>query len=179
MKRFNIKNGFTLIELLVTIAIIGILSSILYANFESAREQSRDKVRMTSLKELQLAVELYKSQNGQYPAQGCGTAGSFAGPGLAGGSGFASCSTYITGLTPDFISELPTDPNQENETDKGFYYSSDGNSYKIMVYDSVETLTVDNYGDEFARCPKSGGSDCPATAPANTYAVYSSGAEQW
>jgi len=57
---FNVKktkkvSGFTLIELLVTISIIAILSSIIYASFNDARAQSRDKVRMADLKELQLA----------------------------------------------------------------------------------------------------------------------------
>jgi prepilin-type N-terminal cleavage/methylation domain-containing protein len=176
----KIKNstGFTLIELMVVISIIGLLSAVVYANFNDARAQSRDKVRMTSLKEVQLALEFYKAQNGGYPPAGCSVANTnFAGPGTASVSGLTACSAYITGLVPDFISALPTDPNQESIPNKGFYYRSNGTSYKLMAYDVVEKLTITSAGDEFARCPAVGGG-C-ASIPVTTYAVYSAGAETW
>jgi prepilin-type N-terminal cleavage/methylation domain-containing protein len=171
------NTGFTLVELMVVVTIIAILSSILFASFGDARAQSRDKARMTALKELQLSIELYKAQNGTYPTQGCGSGTQFAGPGSATDSSFSSCVTYITGLVPDFISVLPADTLYENEANRGFYYRSDGNSYKLMAYDVVETLTV-TLGDEFARCPSTSGA-CASGIPANTYAVYSAGAESW
>ncbi|MCA9365262.1 prepilin-type N-terminal cleavage/methylation domain-containing protein [Candidatus Kaiserbacteria bacterium] len=178
MIRFtNFKGGFTLIELLVTVAIIGILSSIVYGSFGGARAQARDDIRRSDLKELQLAVELYKAQTGSYPTQGCGSSSndsSWAGPG-PGSSSFNSCSDYIVGLVPDYIAKLPTDPKSENENSKGFYYNTDGVSYKIMVHDSVEKKTISSNTDEFARCPTS---TCGGILT-NTYAVYSFGAEDW
>lgn len=161
---------------MVTVSIIAILSAIIYASFDQARAQARDKARMSSLKEVQLSLEVYKAQNGSYPAAGC-SAADFAGPGPAS-SGFTSCNDYIVGLVPDFIDRLPTDPRFENDTDRGFYYQSDGNSYKLMSYDVVEAQTITAYGEEFARCPGVGGA-CDATVPATTYAVYSAGAEDW
>ncbi len=53
------KSGFTLIELLVVIAIIGILSSVVLASLNSARQKSRDARRVADIKQLQLALELY------------------------------------------------------------------------------------------------------------------------
>lgn len=184
----NKKDGFTLIELLVVIGIIAILSAILYANFSQARMIARDKARLTSLKEMQLALELYKAQNGEYPAAGCSASESdFAGPGIITGGNFVSCTgnneaNYIIGLVPEYIAELPQDPLFEDEPSRGYYYRSDGTSYKFMVLDSVEVNTVGDEGHEFARCPSlSGGCGSATTIEeiSSTYAVYSAGAEQW
>ncbi|HEX9608742.1 MAG TPA: type II secretion system protein [Candidatus Paceibacterota bacterium] len=62
------KRGFTLIELLVVIAIIGILSSVVLASLNSARQKSRDAKRISDIKQLQLAFELHFDSCGQYPA---------------------------------------------------------------------------------------------------------------
>ena len=64
------NKGFTLIELLVVIAIIGILSSVVLASLNSARQKSRDAKRISDIKQLQLALELvFDSSNTlSYPA---------------------------------------------------------------------------------------------------------------
>jgi len=59
--------GFTLIELLVVIAIIGILSSVVLASLNSAREKSRDARRVGDVKQLQLALEMYYDAHDNYP----------------------------------------------------------------------------------------------------------------
>jgi type II secretion system protein G len=64
---FKQRKGFTLIELLVVIAIIGLLASIVLVSLNSARKKARDASRITSLKQLQTAVEFYYDDNGQYP----------------------------------------------------------------------------------------------------------------
>ncbi|MBI2046291.1 MAG: type II secretion system protein [Parcubacteria group bacterium] len=61
------NKGFTLIELLVVIAIIGILSSVVLASLNTARQKSRDAKRIADLKQLQLALELYFDANRAYP----------------------------------------------------------------------------------------------------------------
>lgn len=173
------KIGFTLIELMVVVSIVGLLSAAVYANFSDARAQSRDKVRMTALKEVQLALEFYKAQNGVYPAQGCGTPGTqWAGKGSHAAWG-ASCDMYISGLVPDFISSLPYDPISEDVLSKGYLYMTNTNrsSYKLMAHNVAEQLLISGYGDEFARCPSS--SCGSAGLQPTTYAVYSAGAETW
>lgn len=69
MRRISARAGFTLIELLVVIAIIGVLASIVLASLNSARRKSRDARRITDIKQIQLALELYFDANAsQYPA---------------------------------------------------------------------------------------------------------------
>lgn len=177
IKKINLKAGLSLIEMLVVIAIIAILSAIIYASFEDARKQARDKTRMTALKELQLAVELYKAQNGTYPSS-CGGSSDFFGPGEEMGDYYTDCGAeYIQGLVPDFIDSLPQDPKSESDLGMGFYYRSNGSSFKILVQNSVEAVTVSS-GDEFYRCP-AGCNTQGGENLSNTYAVYSVGAESW
>jgi len=69
------NRGFTLIELLVVVAIIGILSSVVFASLNTARGKARDAVRLSDMHTLQNALALYMSNNGTYPNSnylGCG-----------------------------------------------------------------------------------------------------------
>ena len=67
-RRTNEARGFTLIELLVVIAIIGILASIILASLSTAQAKGRDARRVSDIKQIQLALELYYDANGTYPA---------------------------------------------------------------------------------------------------------------
>ena len=60
------KKGFTLIELLVVIAIIGLLSTMAVFSLNSARTKARDAKRMSDMKMLSTAMEMYASDNGAY-----------------------------------------------------------------------------------------------------------------
>jgi len=88
----RIKNrGFTLIELLVVIAIIGILSSVVLASLNTARQKGRDARRISDVKQLQLALELYYDSNQFYPLT----------------IGTTASSVLVTG---GYISSIPVDP---------------------------------------------------------------------
>ena len=180
MKKITRSLGFTLVELMVVISVIGILSSIVYANFGSARASARDDIRKSALKEVQLAIVLYKAQYGNYPPSGC-SAGSnvWTGPGPVGTfPNGVTCDMYIAGLLPDFIAQLPLDPNRENEPGIGYYYQSDGVSYKLLS-NAIEKKFIASYLDDYARCIGQGGGCAAVTPPTAEYAVYSSGGAQW
>jgi len=87
------NKGFTLIELLVVIAIIGILSSVVLASLNSARVKARDSGRISQLRQIRYALELYYDKNGNYPT--CLKAG-------------GSCTTVLEGS--GFMSSIPSDP---------------------------------------------------------------------
>ena len=83
------KHGFSLIELLVVIAIIGILSSVVLASLNSARAKGRDGKRVSDLKQLQLALELYydAASPASFPV-----------------------GTSISSIAPTYIQAIPVDP---------------------------------------------------------------------
>ena len=65
MKKIN-KKGFTLIELLVVIAIIGLLSSIVLASLNSARDKAKEAKILSSLKSINNQAEIYRIDNNTY-----------------------------------------------------------------------------------------------------------------
>ncbi|MFA5163032.1 MAG: prepilin-type N-terminal cleavage/methylation domain-containing protein [Patescibacteria group bacterium] len=113
------KQGFTLIELLVVIAIIGLLSTLSIVALNNARARSRDARRVSDVKQVQTALELYYNDNGSYP----------------GGNVFASSS--ITNGTVTYMNTIPTPPTPADATacsgTTAYTYAqtSSGQSYTI------------------------------------------------
>mgnify|MGYP001576183638 CR=1 FL=1 len=118
------KRGFTLIELLVVIAIIGLLSTLAVVALGSAREKARDSQRLSDLKQVQTALELYYTDNNQYPTAATAVtlgAGSYA---CLNSSGWA-----ITGCVNPYIGLVPDDPGSNAYS----YTSADGSTYSIAA----------------------------------------------
>ncbi|MFZ3011511.1 MAG: type II secretion system protein [Minisyncoccia bacterium] len=90
--------GFTLIELLVVVAIISLLSSVVFASLNSAREKARDARRISDLHQIQVALEMYFNDYNRYPI-----ATSWV---YSYSSGW---DTLQTALAP-YIDSLPRDP---------------------------------------------------------------------
>jgi type II secretion system protein G len=101
-RKLKRTQGFTLIELLVVIAIIGILSSVVLASLNGARESSRDARRQTDLNQIRTSLALYRDECGQFPAS-AGASDVTATLGDSCGSGLQ-----------DFMSQVPSDPSTGN-----------------------------------------------------------------
>ncbi|OHB19738.1 MAG: hypothetical protein A2854_03745 [Parcubacteria group bacterium RIFCSPHIGHO2_01_FULL_56_18] len=89
------SRGFTLIELLVVIAIIGILSSVVLASLNSARKKGRDARRISDVKQLQLALELYYDAHQSFPTAA---------------TAFPAVASSSVLVSERYISALPQDP---------------------------------------------------------------------
>jgi len=61
-----------LIELLVVIAIIGILAAVVLVSLNSARAKSRDAKRLSDIRQIQTALELFYNDNNSYPTATAG-----------------------------------------------------------------------------------------------------------
>jgi type II secretion system protein G len=129
----NLSKGFTLIELLIVIAIIGVLATLLMVNFIGVRQRARDAQRKSDLRQIQSALEIYRSDNGSYPSGTSSVAGLFACPantppctGSTACFGNPACSTI-------YMQNLPTDPSGSSSYNGGNYYysSSAGTTYTL------------------------------------------------
>jgi len=105
------KKGFTLIELLVVIAIIGLLSSVVLASLNTARQKSRDARRKSDLVQMRTALEFYFDKYDAYPGD---TFSNWEQP----------CNTTTNDLgkivTEGFIPELPCDPTNSGSNRYNF-----------------------------------------------------------
>ena len=168
------KRGFTLIELLVVISIISLLSSIVLSSLNSARAKTRDIQRRVSLKQLQIALELYYDSNNSYPL-----AADWYGPFSMHNSTFVQSSGpqgWIPNLAPTYIKQLPSDPKSLG-TDTGYHYYSNGTDYKLLNFQTVEKCPVSSSDSMYdpARNPSTAWS---ALVPC-TFAIYTAGATLW
>lgn len=121
MKFFTSKTatrGFTLIELLVVIAIIGLLSSVVLASLNGARQRGRDTRRIADLKQLQVALELYYSSNNAYPI-------------VTGPTGAVPAALATDGYIP----VIPVDPGANT-----YYYAGTAQYYCLGA--TLETTTA-------------------------------------
>ncbi|MCR4274735.1 MAG: type II secretion system GspH family protein [Candidatus Campbellbacteria bacterium] len=94
--------GFTLIEVMVSISIIALLSSVVMSATNSARKNARDSKRISSIRELQVGLELYFSDNQTYPpADVIGESANRAGDPAMGDAG-----NWDTPFDNDFLTSL-------------------------------------------------------------------------
>lgn len=122
-KNMNIKNnrGLTLIELLVVISIIGFLITLTIVSLSNARMKGRDAKRIVSLKQIQLALDLYYDKYDTWPAR---TEDSCCDGWDQGYCNSNKSDGFIQGLVNEgLITEVPGDPK--------FYEGCNGFSYYV------------------------------------------------
>ncbi len=148
--------GFTLIEILIVVAIIAILASSVLVGFGPAQKQGRDARRVSDLRQVQNALELYYAKCGYYPG---------------GVQAAVPCSSTFTATTdwPGLaaavkgstigINNFPNDPS----ANKTYSYATDGtgSSYvvKAVFEDANNPALRDSYKTDFNGVACSGSTD--------------------
>lgn len=65
--RASKQKGFTIVELLIVIVVIAILAAITIVAYNGIQGRARDSQRVSDLKTIVKALEIYKANNGSYP----------------------------------------------------------------------------------------------------------------
>lgn len=147
MQKIN-KKGFTLIELLVVIAIIGLLSTLAVVSLNNARQKARDAKRISDVKQVQTALELfYNDQNG-YPTQDGVNLGETGYECLDSVTGFDASADCSSGGGTIYMAQVPENPTP---TDSGgaYLYNSEtqvlstNGEYSIEYYVAGDVGGVD------------------------------------
>jgi len=124
------KKAFTLIELLVVIAIIALLSTLSVVALSSARAKSRDARRLSDIKQIQTALDMYLDSAGTYPSS------------LTTGSPLS-----YGGLV--FLPEVPSDPINSNQY--VYAQTESGQSYTLDF--TTETKSSDYEAGNYQATP--------------------------
>ena len=105
------KKAFTLIELLVTISIIALIMAISIFGLANARQSARDGRRKSDIESIRSALELYRSDCGQYPPTS-GNGRLQFGSALTGSQ--SSGNTCLTSYR--YMETVPADPGSASYT---------------------------------------------------------------
>lgn len=125
--------GFTIIELLVVIAVIAMLLSIVLVSLRTAKQRARDDRRAQDIRQIQNALELYRTTYQIFPICSAVLNGS------------SNCLTTDLVTTAGVIAAIPTDPLNSGASCAGSNYvycyeSSDGTDYSLRY--NLETNAV-------------------------------------
>lgn len=124
------SRGFTLIELLVVIAIIGILSSVVLASLTTARIKGMDAARMTDVKSLKTALELYYNDNNGYPTSN----------GSRNGDVPLNDAILVAKLVPKYIPSMPAILIADGDR----YYANGATTGMAAAYDMLIYVGASN-----------------------------------
>jgi len=132
------SKAFTLIELLVTIAIIGLLSSIVFASLSTAREKAAVAKSTQEMKQIENAIELSRISTGSYPVQIYPSESLTPSSSVTGSPSLVE--EAITEYLPTTIPMVSPVIGASTEADREYIYISNGNEAK-------DTNNVEYYCD--------------------------------
>ncbi|MFA7422014.1 MAG: type II secretion system protein [Melioribacteraceae bacterium] len=136
----TVDQGFTLIELLVVIAIIGLLSAIVMAALNSARDKAKNSSKNQLVVQYMNAAELYRDKYGGYPNPGDDTTIVCLGP--SGSVCYGAFDIQYNQTVSDQFKEFIPGPPENNTS----IMLSNGDNFKGIIYQCMQyTNNCDKY----------------------------------
>lgn len=130
------RQAFTLIEIIVSVTIIMVLTAIGVVSYVSINKNARNAKRRGDIEQIRSALEMYRSDNGYYPARN-------ATMGLA-------TNLLTNPVTPSFatyMSPIPSDPKEVNEY---LYQATDRSLTNLQFYGYCLAAMMELSGAETA-----------------------------
>ena len=150
------RRGFTIVELLVVIVVIGILTAVTVVSYRGISERARDSRRLTDMHNITNLLELYKAQNGSYPAP------SYNGPG-GWESSSINPSGFLDNLKAVGVGTIPVDPLNSSTSMEYRYYRYGAGSHDCDVslgdFYVLGIINMETSNDVDSRSP---GWSCPS-----------------
>lgn len=128
MQSQKARNGFTIVEILIVIVVIAILAAITVVAYNGIQGRARDTKRLSDVAQIQKALEVYKIEFGNYPAQ-VGTTGFYGWEVSTSGSFLQSI--IDAGVVPS----IPVDPSNIGDS-SNFGRAGSSWIYMYAVYGS-------------------------------------------
>lgn len=174
------KLGFTLIELLVVVAVLAILASISYIGVSDIRKSIRDNKRRADLNLLARALEAFKADYGQYPAQNYYSTQTYSGGSWSADADQTMLPILKEGGTLPFVYLNNSGPILKEKAIEGGYLSeyvkdpinqsTDWNDSRIYMYWSAAFAVVSDINSPVGY-PFAFPLDCPDTGTCGTTAL--------
>jgi len=151
------SKGFTLIELLVVVAIIGVLATVILTSIGSAREAARDARRLSDVRQIQTALEIYIIDNNRYPGTNqSGSSGSWE-------NSIEDNADFIDALADDgYMSVVPVDPINAGDHHYRYYRYPVGSNGCPVSKGAFYVLGIHDMERSGNPHPRSPGWRCPS-----------------
>lgn len=128
MNYSSTNRGFTLLEIMVSTVIIAVLTVIGVVSYASVNKRSRDVKRKSDIEQMRSALEMYRADNGFYPAVNT--------------SSFGSVNALSPTLVTTYMPVIPTDPNPT----LNYWFEATGQAggqyYGYCICAQLETLAA-------------------------------------
>lgn len=164
------NTGFTLVELMVVITIIALLVGIVLASLSGSRNSAKYLKRLTDIGQVNNEIVNYQLKYSKFPT----TAGAWQTTGTCSALSSTATSTIVPFIT--MAGGIPIDPDKATNCNAGpmYAYKSDGDNYKIIVYNAqADKDTVSKKNPEKVDPIRT------ATSSTPSYGMWSIGGSNW